>query len=55
MCSRNIGSAQDDEGNKIKINRKNNVYLIDFNIARMFKMTLDSAAAMAAAKGETGA
>ena len=53
LCSRNIGTAVDSQGNKIKINRKANVYLIDFNITRMFKMTIDSTIAQAAAKGKT--
>ena len=53
LCSRNIGIAVDSQGNKIKINRKANVYLIDFNITRMFKMTIDSTIAQAAAKGKT--
>ena len=53
LCSRNIGIAKDDKGNKIKINRKNNVYLIDFDIARLFKLTYDSAIRQAAVKGKT--
>lgn len=53
LCSRNIRTAVDSQGNKIKINRKANVYLIDFNITRMFKMTIDSTIAQAAAKGKT--
>jgi hypothetical protein len=43
ICSRNIAKAKDEQGNVISVNRKSNVYLIDFNIARMFQMTMESA------------
>ena len=53
ICSRNIAKAKDMQGNVISVNRKSNVYLIDFNIARMFQMTMESAQLQAKAKGET--
>ena len=53
ICSRNIAKAKDMLGNVISVNRKSNVYLIDFNIARMFQMTMESAQLQAKAKGET--
>jgi len=45
LCSRNTGEAIDKYGNKEKINRKDNVYLIDFAIDRMFNMAVKSAEA----------
>jgi len=53
LCSRNTGEAIDKYGNKEKINRKDNVYLIDFAIDRMFNMAVKSAEAQGTAKGMT--
>lgn len=50
LCTRNIGTATDKDGNEVKINRKANVFLLDFNISRMFEMVIQSSIAQAKAK-----
>ena len=52
LCTRNVGTAKDEEtGEEIKVNRKHNVYLIDFSIDRIYNMTIESAIAQCAADG----
>ena len=52
LCTRNVGKAIDEEtGEEIKVNRKHNVYLIDFSIDRIYNMTIESAIAQCAADG----
>ena len=53
LCTRNVQTAVNQKGEQTRINRKQNVYLIDFKIDRMFNMIIDSAIAQAAAKGKT--
>lgn len=47
LCTRNIGTAVNDKGERIKVNRKSNVFLLDFNIDRMFEMVIQSSVAQA--------
>jgi len=42
LCTRNVKKVETPDGPKA-VNMKDNVYLIDFNIANMFKMMADSA------------
>lgn len=54
LCTRNIGDVENPEdGVPAKVNRKENVYLIDFNIANMFKMLANSARMKAKAEKST--
>lgn len=55
LCTRRVVSATDEDGNKTKICRKSNVYLIDFKIDRMYTMMVDSAISQCAAQGQTSA
>ena len=52
LCTRNVKSIEGaDEGMPKKVNMKENVYLIDFNISNMFNMVANSARMKAAAEG----
>lgn len=52
LCTRNVKTVKDpDEGAPKKVNMKENVYLIDFNITNMFNMVANSARMKAAAEG----
>ena len=53
LCTRNIQKAVSLNGEEIKINKKPNVYLIDFNVDRMFELAIKSAAAQCAANGQS--
>ena len=52
LCTRNVKTAINGNNDEIKINKKPNVYLIDFNVDRMFQLAIDSATAQAAAEGK---
>ena len=54
LCTRYVKSVKDpdDESRSKKVNMKDNVYLIDFNIANMFNMIANSAKMKAAAEGD---
>lgn len=52
LCTRNVKSVKSDgEFKNKKINMKENVYLIDFNMTNMFNMIANSAKMKAAAEG----
>lgn len=52
LCTRYVKKVKDAKGNEPKyVNMKDNVYLIDFNIANMFTMLNNSARMKAAAEG----
>ena len=52
LCTRNVKDIEGaDEGMPKKVNMKENVYLIDFNISNMFNMVANSARMKAAAEG----
>ena len=52
LCTRNVKKVKDaDEGMSKLVNMKENVYLIDFNVANMFNMMANSAKMKAAAEG----
>ncbi|WQJ53949.1 MAG: hypothetical protein [Wendovervirus sonii] len=51
LCSRNVADVKEPDGTVSQICRKNNVYLIDFAIDRMFNMCVDSAISQCASKG----
>ena len=54
LCTRYVKSVKnpDDESRSKKVNMKDNVYLIDFNIANMFNMMANSAKMKAIADGD---
>lgn len=54
LCTRYVKSVKDpdNESRSKKVNMKDNVYLIDFNIANMFNMIANSAKMKAAAEGD---
>ena len=56
LCTRNVKKVENPDGNSPKlVNMKDNVYLIDFNIANMFNMLANSAKMKAAVEGKTKA
>lgn len=56
LCTRNVKKIENPDGNSPKlVNMKDNVYLIDFNIANMFNMLANSAKMKAAVEGKTKA
>lgn len=56
LCTRNVKKVENPDGDSPKlVNMKDNVYLIDFNIANMFNMLANSAKMKAAVEGKTKA
>jgi len=51
LTTRNIKKYIDENGEEKKINLKPNVYLVDFDINRMYQMTVKSAIQQCEAKG----
>lgn len=53
LCTRNVNTITLNDGTTFKQCMKNNVYLVDFKIDRMYNMMINSAIAQCSAKGET--